>query len=80
MRLSMESHVLVRYFNLHASFHIFFTSEVRFFYALESMTSLWNYDTYLFTDPDEIYTAYVKSNSKHILFMRIFWFSMYFSR
>ena len=28
--------------------------------------------TYLFTDPDEICTAYVKSNSKHILFMRIF--------
>ena len=28
--------------------------------------------TYLFTDPDEISTAYVKLNSKHILFMRIF--------
>ena len=28
--------------------------------------------TYLFTDPDEICTAYVKLNSKHILFMRIY--------
>ena len=28
--------------------------------------------TYLFTDPDEICTAYVKLNSKHILFVRIF--------
>ena len=36
--------------------------------------------TYLFTDPDKICTAYVKLNSKHILFMRIFWFTMYFSR
>ena len=35
--------------------------------------------TYLFTDPDEICTAYVKLNSKHILFMRIFWLSIYFS-
>ena len=26
----------------------------------------------LFTDPDEICTAYVKLNSKHILFVRIF--------
>ena len=30
--------------------------------------------TYLFTDPDEICTAYVKLHSKHILFMRIFRF------
>ena len=30
--------------------------------------------TYLFTDPDEISTAYVKFNSKHILFVRIFRF------
>ena len=30
--------------------------------------------TYLFTDPDEIRTAYVKLNSKHILFVRIFRF------
>ena len=36
--------------------------------------------TYLFTDPDEICTAYVKLNSKHILFVRIFRFSIYFSR
>ena len=36
--------------------------------------------TYLFIDPDEICTAYVKLNSKHILFVRIFWFSIYFSR
>ena len=36
--------------------------------------------TYLFTDPDEICTAYVKLNYKHILFMRIVWFSIYFSR
>ena len=28
--------------------------------------------TYLFTDPDKIFTAYVKLNSNHILFMRIF--------
>ena len=28
--------------------------------------------TYLFTDPSEISTAYVKLNSKHNLFMRIF--------
>ena len=28
--------------------------------------------TYSFTDPDEICTAYVKLNSKHILFVRIF--------
>ena len=28
--------------------------------------------TYLLTDPDEICTAYVKFNSKHILFVRIF--------
>ena len=27
---------------------------------------------YLWTDSNEICTAYVKSNSKHILFMRIF--------
>ena len=37
-------------------------------------------DTYLITDPDEICTAYVKLNSKHILFVRIFRFSIYFSR
>ena len=36
--------------------------------------------TYLFTDRDEIWIAYVKSNSKHILFMIIFWFTIYFSR
>ena len=36
--------------------------------------------TYLFTDPDEICTAYVKLHFKHILFMRIFRFSFYFSR
>ena len=36
--------------------------------------------TYLFIDPDEICTAYVKLNSKHILFVRIFRFSIYFSR
>ena len=36
--------------------------------------------TYLFTDPDEICTAYVKLNSKHILFVKIFQFSIYFSR
>ena len=30
--------------------------------------------TYLFTNPDEICTAYVKLNSKHILFLRIFRF------
>ena len=36
--------------------------------------------TYLFTDPDKIFTAYVKLNSNHILFVRIFWFSIYFSR
>ena len=36
--------------------------------------------TYLLTDPDEIRTAYVKLNSKHISFMRIFWFTIYFSR
>ena len=28
--------------------------------------------TYLFTDPDEIRPAYVKLNSKHILFIEIF--------
>ena len=63
MRLIKESHVLVWYFNLHASFQIFFTFKVRFFYALETMTSPWYYDvTYLFTYPDEICTAYVKLN------------------
>ena len=31
---------------------------------------------YLWTDSNEIYTAYVKLNSEHILFMRIFWFSI----
>ena len=36
--------------------------------------------TYLFTDPDKICTAYVKLNSKYILFLRIFRFSIYFSR
>ena len=36
--------------------------------------------TYLFTDPGEICTAHVKLNSRHILFMRIFRFSIYFSR
>ena len=36
--------------------------------------------TYLFTDPDEICTAYVNLNSKHILFVRIFRSSIYFSR
>ena len=30
--------------------------------------------TYLFTDPDEICTTYVKLHSKHILFIRIFRF------
>ena len=34
--------------------------------------------TYLFTDPDEICTAYVKLNSKHILFEIFFRFSIYF--
>ena len=32
----------------------------------------------LFTDPDEICTAYVKLHSKHILFIRIFRFSINF--
>ena len=36
--------------------------------------------TYLFTDPDKICTAYVRLNSNHILFMRIFRFSIHFSR
>ena len=36
--------------------------------------------TYLFTDPDEFCTAYVKLNSEHILFVKIFRFSIYFSR
>ena len=36
--------------------------------------------TYLFADPDEICTAYVKLKSKHILFVRIFRFSFYFLR
>ena len=36
--------------------------------------------TYLFTDPDKICTAYVKLNFKYILFVRIFRFSIYFSR
>ena len=36
--------------------------------------------TYLFTDRNEICTAYVKLNSKHILFVRIFRFLIYFSR
>ena len=31
---------------------------------------------YLWTDSNEICTAYVKLNSKHILFMRIFGFSI----
>ena len=31
---------------------------------------------YLWTDSNEICTAYVKLNSKHILFMRIFLFSI----
>ena len=35
---------------------------------------------YLFTDPDEICTAYVKLNSKLILFMIIVRFKIYFSR
>ena len=36
--------------------------------------------TYLFTYPDEICTAYIKLNSKQILFTRIFLFSINFSR
>ena len=32
---------------------------------------------YLWTDSNEICTAYVKLNSKHILFMRIFLFSFW---
>ena len=36
--------------------------------------------TYLLTDPNKICTPYVKFNSKHILIMRIFRFSIYFSR
>ena len=31
---------------------------------------------FLWTDSNEICTAYVKLNSKHILFMRFFWFSI----
>ena len=35
--------------------------------------------TYLFTDPGKICTAFVKLNSKHILFMRIFFiFDLFF--
>ena len=33
---------------------------------------------YLFTDSDEICTTYVTMNSKHILFVRIFRFSIFF--
>ena len=33
---------------------------------------------YLWTDYKEICTAYAKLNSKHILFMKIFWFSIPF--
>ena len=45
------------------------------------MTSLRHYDvTYLITDPNKICTAYVKLNSKHILFMKIFRFTIGFSR
>ena len=35
---------------------------------------------YLWTDSNEICTAYVKLNSEHILFMRIFWFLIQFLR
>ena len=31
---------------------------------------------YLWTDSNETCTSYVKLNSKHILFVRIFWFSI----
>ena len=58
-----------------------------FFYKLNVLYEIFYNDvnasrdvTYLFTDPDKICTAYVKLNSKHILFLRIFWFPINFSR
>ena len=45
-----------------------------FFYKLEIVfyEIFYNDVTYLFADPNNICTPYVKLNSKHILFMRIF--------
>ena len=68
----------IQTFMLHFTFYS--PLKLVFFYALETMTSPWYYDvTFLFTDPDKICTAYVKLNSKHILFVRIFWFSIIFN-
>ena len=67
-------------FMLYFIYFFFINSIV--FYKISYNDVMWrNYDfTYLFTDPDEICTAYVKLNSKHILFVRIFWSTIYFSR
>ena len=44
--------------------------------ALRGPTPFEDMIFYLWTDSNEICTAYVKLNSKHILFMRIFSFSI----
>ena len=64
MHLIKGQYAFVRYFSLHGLFYFSINSIV--FYEI-----FYNDVRYLFPDPDEICTAYVKLNSKHILFMRI---------
>ena len=45
---------------------------ILFFYTLDRDVTASRDYTYLFTNPNKICTAYVKLNSKHILFLRIF--------
>ena len=74
MHLIKGQYALIWYFSFHGLFYILFFSRNSivfyeiFYYDVTASRDV----TYLFTDPDKICTAYVKLNSKHIFFMRIF--------
>ena len=54
-------------------YFIFSINSIVFYDIFYNDVTCRHYDVkYLFTDPDEICTAYVKLNYKHILFIRFF--------
>ena len=71
MHLIKGQYVLVWYFSLHALFCILFFlyNSIVFYEIFYNGVTASRDVTYLFTDPDEICIAYVKLNSKHILFL-----------
>ena len=65
-------------FMLYFVVFFFFINSIVFYKIFSNGVTVSRDVTYLFTDPDEICTAYVKLNSKPILFVRIFYFRFIF--